>query len=102
MRKAHAAFRMPLEEMLQTNLRFIDIDIPNVIAYVLKDHVNGEKWKDILVILNGNRYSVSVEIPEGNWTVVCHDGQINLSGITQTKSTFFTVAPSSASILYVE
>lgn len=102
LRKAHAAFRMPIEEMLQTNLRFIDIDIPNVIAYVLKDHVNGEKWKDILVILNGNRYSVSVEIPEGNWTVVCHDGQINLSGITQTKSTFFTVSPSSASILYVE
>ena len=102
LRKAHAAFRMPIEEMLQTNLKFIDIEIPNIIAYKLIDHVNGEKWKDILVILNGNRYSVSVEIPEGNWTVVCHDGQINLAGITLTTSTFFTVAPSSASIMYLE
>lgn len=102
LRKAHAAFRIPTEEMLQTNLEFIDTEIPNVIVYKLKDHVNGEKWKDILVLLNGNRYSVSVEIPEGDWTVICHDGQINLSGITQTKSSFFTVAPSSASILYVE
>ncbi|MCE5331815.1 MAG: type I pullulanase [Bacteroidales bacterium] len=102
LRKAHAAFRMPTQEMVQKHLKFIDLQTPNVVAYMLTDHVNGEKWKDILVIYNGNRKSVSVQIPEGAWNVVCHDGQINLSGMSQVKSTTFTVAPSSASIMYVE
>lgn len=102
LRKAHAAFRMPTQEMVQKHLKFIDLQTPNVVAYMLTDHVNGEKWKDILVIYNGNRKSVSVQIPEEAWNVVCHDGQINLSGMLQVKSTAFTVAPSSASIMYVE
>ena len=102
LRKAHAAFRIPTQEMVQKHLKFIDLQTPNVVAYMLTDHVNGERWKDILVIYNGNRKSVSVQIPEGAWNVVCHDGQINLSGMLQVKSTAFTVAPSSASIMYVE
>lgn len=102
LRKAHAAFRIPTQEIVQKHLKFIDLQTPNVVAYMLTDHVNGERWKDILVIYNGNRKSVSVQIPEGAWNVVCHDGQINLSGMLQVKSTAFTVAPSSASIMYVE
>jgi hypothetical protein len=41
-----------------------------------------------------------VEIPEGEWNLVCNDGKINLTGIAQVKTTAFVVAPSSASILY--
>ena len=69
---------------------------------MLTDHVNDEVWKDILVIYNGNRKPVSVQIPEGEWNVVCHNGVINLTGISLVKSTTFVVAPSSASILYVK
>jgi hypothetical protein len=43
-----------------------------------------------------------VQIPTGNWNVVCHDGKIDLKGIKQVNSTSFTVEPSSASIMYVE
>jgi pullulanase/glycogen debranching enzyme len=64
--------------------------------------LSGEKWKDILVMYNGNRKPVTVDIPEGDWNVVCHDGQINLSGIMKPKSTKFVLAPSSASIMYVD
>jgi pullulanase len=101
-RKAHAAFRIPTQEMMQKHLVFIDSMAPNVVGYMLKDHVNGEKWKDILVMYNGNRKPVTVDIPEGDWNVVCHDGQINLSGIMKPKSTKFVLAPSSASIMYVD
>jgi pullulanase len=101
LRKAHAAFRMPTQEMVQQHLRFINMQKPNVVAFMLSNHVNDEIWKDILVIYNGNRKAVAVEIPEGEWNLICHDGQINLNGISQINKTTFIVAPSSASIMYI-
>ena len=102
LRKTHAAFRIPTQEMLQNHLKFLDLLTPNVVSFTLTDHVNGDVWKDILVIYNGNRKPVTVQIPAGEWNLVCHDGIINLSGISMINSTSFTVAPSSASILYVK
>lgn len=102
LRKEHAAFRMPNQEMVQAHLKFLDLLVPNIVAYVLTDHVNGEKWKDILVIYNANLLAKKIPIPQGNWNVICHDGQINLSGISTVTDTSFVVAPSSASILYQE
>jgi pullulanase len=93
---------MPNQEMVQAHLKFLDLLEPNIVAYVLTDHVNGEKWKDILVIYNGNLMAKKIGIPQGNWSVICHDGQINLSGISTVTDTTFVVAPSSASILYQE
>jgi pullulanase len=102
LRKKHAAFRIPTQEMVQQHLKFINLNTPNVVAFILTDHVNDEVWKDILVIYNGNRKPVQVQIPEGEWNLVCHDGQINLAGISLVKKTSFVVAPSSASIMYVK
>jgi len=102
LRKAHAAFRIPTQEMVQQHLKFFDSKVSNVVSFMLSDHVNGEEWKDILVIYNGNRKAVTVVIPAGEWNVVCHDGTINLTGISQVTDTTFVVAPSSASIMYVK
>jgi pullulanase len=102
LRKAHAAFRMPTQEMVQNHLKFLSLMSPNVVGYTLTDHINGEIWKDILVIYNGNRNAVRVNIPTGTWNVVCHDGLINLDGISQVSDTTFTVAASSASIMYTK
>ena len=102
LRKGHTAFRIPTQEMEQSHLKFLNLLVPNVVGYVLKDHVNDEMWKDILVIYNGNRKAVKVNIPVGEWNVICHDGQINLSGISQVNDTTFEVAPSSASIMYTK
>jgi pullulanase len=102
LRKKHAAFRIPTQEMVQQHLKFINMNTPNVVAYILTDHVNDEIWKDILVIYNGNRKPVTVQIPEGEWNLVCHDGQINLTGISLIEKTSFVVEPSSASIMYVK
>ena len=102
LRKAHGAFRIPTQEMVQQHLKFLNMLVPNVVGFTLTDHVNGDSWKDILVIYNGNRKAVRVNIPSGEWNVVCHDGQINMNGITMVTDTTFTVAPSSASIMYVK
>lgn len=100
LRKSHPAFRISDAELVRKHLIFTEISKKNVIAYQLSDHVNGDSWKKIMVVLNGNRKSVDVELPDGEWTVVCHDGTINLNGIKTVKSSQFTVAASSASILF--
>jgi len=102
LRKKHPAFRMPTQEMLEQHLKFIYTKIPNVVAFMLTDHVNDDAWKDILVIYNGNRKMVSVPIPSGEWNLVCHDGQINLNGMAVINNTTFMVEPSSVSILYMK
>jgi pullulanase len=104
LRKKHAAFRISSAEMVQQYLTFLDTNTPHVVGYVLTDHVNGDAWKDIIVIHNANRQAARVTIPAGQWTVVCHDATINLNGISQigVNDTVFTVAPTSTSILFDE
>jgi len=102
LRKGHSAFRIPTHDLVQEHLKFLNFLIPNVVGFTLSDHVNGEEWKDVLVIYNGNRKAVKVGIPAGEWNLVCHDGLINLKGISLVKDTNFVVAPSSASIMYIK
>jgi pullulanase len=100
LRKAHPAFRIASQKMMVEKLHFVDLATPNVVAFTLNDHANGDSWQDILVIYNGNRQTVNLEIPEANWTVVCYDAKIDLKGIKKQTSTTFTVPASSAAILY--
>ncbi|MDX9746863.1 MAG: type I pullulanase, partial [Paludibacter sp.] len=82
------------------HLKFLDTQAtPNVVAYTLNGNVNGDSWRDILVIFNGNRSPVKVTIPKNEWDLVAHDGVINLQGMGIVKDTVIMVAPSSASIL---
>lgn len=100
LRKAHKAFRVTDRDLLRKQLQFLNFDRPNVVGFLLKDHANGDEWKDILVLYNGGRWPVSVQIPEGNWTVVCHDGQINMNGLSQSAGGWFTLAGTAATIMY--
>ena len=100
LRREHPAFRMPTEVMVQQYLKFLDLEFPNVVAYTLNGNVNGDSWRDILVIYNGNRIPAEITIPKNNWNIAMHDGKINLNGMGTVKDTIFVVAPSSASILF--
>jgi len=101
LRKAHSAFRMTSSEMLQQKLHWVNFGVPNVVAFTLSDNANGDQWKKILVIFNGNRKNVSLQIPADKWNVVCHDGKISPDvPLFTVKSSKFTVGASSASILY--
>lgn len=102
LRKEHAAFRMTTESMIQQYLKFLDVRTPNVVAFSLNDNANGDKWRDILVIYNGNRSSAKISIPKNNWNIAVHDGQINLNGLGVATDTTFVVEASSASVLYSE
>ena len=99
LRKAHPAFRIPTVEGLQQWLRFMDTGDSGVIAYTLGEYANNDEWKEILVAYNGNRHEVEIGIPEGEWNVVCRNGQIDPEGKDRLPGGSVKIAASSALIL---
>lgn len=99
LRRNHPAFRMTDADMVRKQLEFISTP-QNVVAFRLKGHANGDSWRDIVVILNANKTTQAISIPEGSWTSVCEGGQINLAGIAEYKGHEVKVAPQEALILF--
>ena len=100
LRKAHPAFRIHTVEGLQQWLRFMDTGDSGVIAYTLGEYANNDEWKEILVAYNGNRHEAEIGIPEGEWNVVCRNGQIDPEGKDRLLGGSVKIAASSALILY--
>lgn len=102
LRKAHPAFRMTSQEQIAKHLKFIDLKFDNTIGYILGDYANGDSWKRILVILNGNATGKQIQLPEGNWKIICTNNRIDLNGMGMNKTGFAMVGPSAAYILVEE
>lgn len=76
-RKAHPAFRMSEKADVERSLQFLPGAPRQTVAYILRDHANGDAWKDILVIYNGSPLAQDVSAP-GKWTVVANDKKAGL------------------------
>ena len=102
LRHQHPAFRMADAEMIRKKLRFFGKYIPGIIAYELCDHANGDQWGRILVMLNGNNYSVEVDIPMENWLIVAQNGEVFPNGAGHTKTNLVRLHPISMMIYATE
>lgn len=100
LRKDHPAFRMPSADMIREHLKFMDTGISNLIAYQLIGNANGDSWKNILVIFNGNNQDKKITIPAGTWTLVADGDTINETGIRKIDSGEIVIPATSAFILY--
>lgn len=87
LRKHHPAFRMPSAKMIQDHLKFMETRDPCLIAYELTGHANGDQWKTLLVILNGNASAKTFTLPEGNWMLAADADKIDEQGIKGEKGT---------------
>jgi pullulanase len=99
LRKQHPAFRMNDPALIRQHLEFLPYPIDNVLGYMLKDNANGDSWKRILLIFNGNDVEKSVTIPPGKWTVICQEGKIATNGMGAKTDTNAVLQPNSAYIL---
>ena len=100
LRKNHPAFRMPTTEMIQQHLKFMDFPEGSLlVGYTISGNANGDSWKDILVLFNGNQMDKPVDIPAGNWTMVVRGGEIDEESKIQAKKSV-KVPASSAMIFY--
>ena len=99
LRKNHPAFRLGTAEAVRRSLRFLPGD-DCLVAFVLSGHAGGDAWNNIIVVLNANKEPKVVEIPEGQFTVVCCDNVIDESGLGTVEGGRVTVDPQSALILH--
>ncbi len=99
LRKKHPAFRMPSTEMVQQHLKFLEVDKELVLAYQLSDNANGDSWKNILVLLNGNKEEVVIKTPPGGWSVVLRGDKINEKGLAKAAAGQVLVPAMGAMIL---
>jgi len=102
LRRQHPAFRMSSAKMINEKMRFNGKYIPGIIQYELGDYANGDSWKSIQMLFNGNNYSVELEIPEANWLVIAEDGEINPNGMGRMTTGKVRIHPTSMMILVAE
>jgi len=100
LRKDHPAFRMTSAGEIRRHLHFIETGDPSTIVYQLTDNANGDKWKTILVILNGGEDAKTVTIPTGRWTLVSDGNQTNQAGISSVSGSLVTVPGITAYVLH--
>ena len=99
LRKNHPAFRMPNKAMIQQHLQFLDIREAQLVGFQLRDHANGDSWKEILVLYNGNASAKEVTIPKGLWTVVLKQNKISEKGLETVMGDKVSIPKQSAMIL---
>jgi pullulanase len=87
-------------DMVRKYMEFLPVEGSNVIAFILKDHANGDNWKNIIVAFNSRKEPAKVTIPKGSYTIVCKDGKINQVGMGKVNGENFIVPAQSAMIIH--
>ncbi|GAA0717832.1 type I pullulanase [Clostridium malenominatum] len=100
LRKEHPAFRMNSKEIIDNDLEFIENTPSNVVAFLLKDHANGDSWRDILIIYNSNKNSQWINIPEKEWNLVGTRDLISSTAIRTFSGDYIEVDGVSMTVLF--
>ena len=99
LRKHHPAFRLGDADLVRKHLEFLKAP-KGVVAFRLKNYAGRDDWRNIVVILNRNRDAQQIAVPQGTYTIVCQDGQIDEQSTKKVCGPRVTVSPQSALILH--
>lgn len=99
LRRNHPAFRLGSADLVSRHLEFLPTQ-PGLVAFRLKDYAGRDDWRNIIVILNAAKQQRKVTIPQGNYTIVCHEGKIDENGLSTFSGSEATVSAQSALILH--
>lgn len=102
LRRQHPAFRMHNSDEVREKLVFSKKYLPGTVVFELREHANGDPWKTILLLFNGNNYSVEYEIPEKRWLLVAQNGEIQPHGMGHVATGRVRLHPISMMILAEE
>jgi pullulanase len=100
LRRTHPAFRMTSTQMISQNLKFLDSGDPGIITYQIGNNANGDNWKNILVVLNGNTTGKTIKLPQGTWTLVANGEKIDPKGLKKGLANSIDVSGTEALVLY--
>jgi pullulanase len=82
LRTHHPAFRMTTADAINQHLAFLDSP-DNTLAFIIRDHANGDEWSNIIVIYNPNSDDVVLTLPTGIWTIAVKQDQVDEYGLGQ-------------------
>lgn len=102
LRKEHPAFRMTTREQVKKHLDILPSP-GDTVAFILKDHANGDKWENILVIYNPHNNWMEMNLPAGKWTIVtnrCEAGVTPVKNGPASAERSILLAPISMLVLY--
>lgn len=99
LRRRHPALHLATTKEIQDHLHFLTVHQACVVAYTIDDNAGGDVWNRMLIIHNGNRYPISMDIPQDNWWVVGNGEEINENGIYKWNRPNISVPASSSMIL---
>ncbi|MDF0727033.1 type I pullulanase [Cytobacillus sp. S13-E01] len=101
LRKTHPAFRMSSKEAIANNLEVYKQD-GNIVAFKLKNNANNDRWKNIVVIYNGNAEAQDVALPSDSaaWNVVVDDTAAGTETLRTIEGNTASVAGLSTMVLY--
>jgi pullulanase len=99
LRKHHPAFRLGNADLVRKHLEFLDTPV-KTLGFRLKNYAGRDDWRNIIVILNAGNTDTEVTIPEGRYTIVCCDGQINEQGLGTINGSKAIVDAQSALIIH--
>jgi pullulanase len=99
LRKEHPAFRMPSAQMIREHLKFLDTHDDLLIAYQLSGHANEDKWKNVIVLLNGSGNDKSFQLPPGTWHIAL-DGDHFYTHMQKNVEGTVTIPRISACVVY--
>lgn len=99
LRRNHPAFRLGSADLVRRHLEFLPTQ-PGLVAFRLKDYAGRDDWRNIIVILNAAKQQRKVAIPQGNYTIVCHEGKIDENGLSTFSGSEAIVSAQSALIIH--
>ena len=99
LRHEHKGFRLGSADLVKEHVEFLDTDNESLIIYRINNLEELDSAKSLTVLLNGSAKQAKAEVPEGTYTVLAHDAQVDISGLGQIQGTQVVVEPYSATIL---
>lgn len=100
LRRAHPAFRMTDRVDIERAMEFAKVVPPNLVEYVIKNHANGDSWRNILVIYNGSKESRVLDVT-GHWSIVADETHVGTE-VLRTSQDKVSVAPFSLVIAFTD
>ncbi|CVI65629.1 Pullulanase precursor [Clostridiales bacterium CHKCI001] len=97
-RKAHKMFHMNTAQQVRSSIHFIETGYKNVVAYFLDGQIVQDLWKEAIIIFNGNRENISIQLPEGSWNVVVNEEKAGIDCLRKVNGCI-QVPPISAYVL---
>ena len=100
-RKAHPSLRMTTAQAVEENIKAIVDPNSTVLAFEIKGGANGEANDGMYVIFNSKEEAVSMDLPEGNWTIYINGEDAGTTPLGSASGSV-TVDPISAMVLVNE